>query len=55
MKALWIATTNLRRTFRVRTNLFFVFLFPMVVIRVESALCAERRVLLENPDPQPTP
>ena len=37
MKALWIATTNLRRTFRVRTNLFFVFLFPMVLILVLGA------------------
>jgi linearmycin/streptolysin S transport system permease protein len=32
MKALWIAATNLRRTFRMRTNIFFVFVFPMILI-----------------------
>ena len=37
MKALWIATVNLRRMFRVRTNIFFVFLFPMVLILVLGA------------------
>ena len=37
MKPLWIATVNLRRMFRVRTNLFFVFLFPMVLILVLGA------------------
>ncbi len=34
MKVLWIALANLRRMFRVRTNIFFVFLFPMVLILV---------------------
>ena len=34
MKVLWIALVNLRRMFRVRTNIFFVFLFPMVLILV---------------------
>ncbi|HXP18619.1 MAG TPA: ABC transporter permease [Streptosporangiaceae bacterium] len=37
MKALWIAAANLRRMFRVRTNLFFVFVFPMVLILVLGA------------------
>ena len=37
MKALWIAAANLRRTFRVRTNIFFVFIFPMVLILVLGA------------------
>ena len=37
MKALWIAAANLRRTFRVRTNIFFVFVFPMVLILVLGA------------------
>ncbi len=37
MKALWIATANLRRMFRVRTNIFFVFVFPMVLILVLGA------------------
>ena len=32
MKALWIAATNLRRTFRMRTNIFFIFVFPMILI-----------------------
>jgi linearmycin/streptolysin S transport system permease protein len=32
MKALWIAAVNLRRMFRLRTNIFFVFVFPMVLI-----------------------
>ena len=34
MKVLWIALSNLRRMFRVRTNFFFVFVFPMVLILV---------------------
>ncbi len=34
MKILWIALVNLRRMFRVRSNIFFVFLFPMVLILV---------------------
>jgi ABC-2 type transport system permease protein len=32
MKALAIAATNLRRMLRVRTNIFFVFVFPMLLI-----------------------
>jgi ABC-2 type transport system permease protein len=34
MKALVIAATNLRRTLRERSSLFFVFLFPMLMILV---------------------
>lgn len=34
MKALVIATTNLRRTFRVRTNFFLIFVFPLLLILV---------------------
>ena len=37
MKAFWIGLTNLRRMFRVRTNIFFVFVFPMVLILVLGA------------------
>jgi ABC-2 type transport system permease protein len=37
MKVIWIAATNLRRMFRVRTNIFFVFIFPMVLILVLGA------------------
>ena len=37
MKALWIALANLRRMFRVRTNIFFVFVFPMVLILMLGA------------------
>ena len=37
MKALWIAGANLRRMFRVRTNYFFVFVFPMALILVLGA------------------
>lgn len=37
MKAVWIATTNLRRMFRVRTNIFFTFVFPLVLILVPGA------------------
>src|SRR6516225_1409767 len=37
MKAIWIALANLRRMFRVRTNIFFVFIFPMVLILVLGA------------------
>jgi len=37
MKALWIAVANLRRMLRVRTNIFFVFVFPMVLILVLGA------------------
>jgi ABC-2 type transport system permease protein len=34
MKPVWIAVANLRRMFRVRANIFFVFVFPMVLILV---------------------
>lgn len=34
MKALVIATTNLRRTFRVRTNAFLIFVFPLFLILI---------------------
>ncbi len=37
MKALWIAATNLRRTFRARMNIFFIFVFPMILILVLGA------------------
>ncbi|HTQ94672.1 MAG TPA: ABC transporter permease [Streptosporangiaceae bacterium] len=37
MKSFWIALANLRRMFRVRTNIFFVFVFPMVLILVLGA------------------
>jgi ABC-2 type transport system permease protein len=37
MKVIWIAAANLRRMFRVRTNIFFVFIFPMVLILVLGA------------------
>jgi ABC-2 type transport system permease protein len=37
MKVLWIALEDLRRMFRVRTNIFFVFVFPMVLILVLGA------------------
>jgi len=37
MKVLWIATANLRRMFRVRTNIFFVFVFPMALILILGA------------------
>src|SRR5215470_9751879 len=37
MKALWIALMNLHRMFRARTNIFFVFVFPMVLILVLGA------------------
>ena len=37
MKAVWIAVANLRRMFRVRTNIFFVFVFPMVLILILGA------------------
>src|SRR6266700_8150283 len=37
MKVLWIALANLRRMFRVRTNIFFVFVFPMALILVLGA------------------
>ena len=37
MKVLWIALSNLRRMFRVRTNFFFVFVFPMVLILILGA------------------
>src|SRR5579871_6511246 len=36
-KALAIALNNLRRLFRVRTNLFFTFVFPMLLILVLGA------------------
>jgi linearmycin/streptolysin S transport system permease protein len=37
MKALWIGLANLRRMFRARANIFFVFVFPMVLILVLGA------------------
>jgi ABC-2 type transport system permease protein len=37
MKALWIGAANLRRMFRARTNIFFVFVFPMVLILILGA------------------
>ena len=37
MKALWIALSNLRRMFRARANIFFVFVFPMLLILVLGA------------------
>jgi ABC-2 type transport system permease protein len=37
MKAIWIAIANLNRMFRVRTNIFFVFVFPMVLILILGA------------------
>jgi ABC-2 type transport system permease protein len=37
MKVLWIALSGLRRMFRVRTNFFFVFVFPMVLILILGA------------------
>jgi ABC-2 type transport system permease protein len=37
VKVLWIALVNLRRMFRVRTNFFFVFVFPMALILVLGA------------------
>jgi len=37
VKAIWIALANLHRMFRVRTNIFFVFVFPMVLILVLGA------------------
>ena len=37
MKVLWIATGNLRRMFRARANIFFVFVFPMLLILVLGA------------------
>lgn len=32
MRAIWIALVNLRRMFRRRANIFFVFVFPMLLI-----------------------
>jgi ABC-2 type transport system permease protein len=37
VKVLWIALVNLRRMFRARANIFFVFVFPMVLILVLGA------------------
>jgi linearmycin/streptolysin S transport system permease protein len=37
VKAVWIGLVNLRRMFRVRANIFFVFVFPMVLILVLGA------------------
>ena len=37
MKALWIGATNVRRMLRQRSNIFFVFVFPMVLILVLGA------------------
>ena len=42
MKVLWIALANLRRMFRARANIFFVFVFPMVLILVLGATFGER-------------
>jgi ABC-2 type transport system permease protein len=36
-RVLAIALTNLRRMFRVRTNFFFAFAFPMMLILVLGA------------------
>jgi len=37
VKALWIAVGDLRRMFRARANIFFVFIFPMLLILVLGA------------------
>jgi linearmycin/streptolysin S transport system permease protein len=37
MKALWIALANLRRMFRTRANIFFVFVFPLTLILMLGA------------------
>jgi ABC-2 type transport system permease protein len=37
VKALWIALANLRRMFRTRANIFFAFVFPMLLILVLGA------------------
>jgi ABC-2 type transport system permease protein len=37
MKALWIGLANLRRMFRTRSNIFFVFVVPMMLILVLGA------------------
>jgi ABC-2 type transport system permease protein len=37
VKVLWIALVNLRRMFRARANIFFAFVFPMVLILVLGA------------------
>jgi len=37
MQAIWIGLTNLRRMFRRRANIFFVFVFPMLLILVLGA------------------
>jgi ABC-2 type transport system permease protein len=37
MKAVWIAVANFQRMFRVRANIFFVFVFPMALILVVGA------------------
>jgi ABC-2 type transport system permease protein len=37
VKAVWIATSNLHRMFRARANIFFVFVFPMLLILVLGA------------------
>jgi linearmycin/streptolysin S transport system permease protein len=37
VKVVWIATGNLRRMFRARANIFFVFVFPMLLILVLGA------------------
>ena len=37
MKAFWIAATNVRRMLRQRSNIFFVFVFPMLLILVLGA------------------
>ena len=37
MQAIWLGLTNLRRMFRRRANIFFVFVFPMLLILVLGA------------------
>jgi ABC-2 type transport system permease protein len=37
MKVLWIGEANLRRMFRARANIFFVFVFPMMLILAVGA------------------
>jgi hypothetical protein len=45
MKPVWIAAPDLRRTFRVRANIFFVFVFPMILILVPGQCSAARPAL----------
>ncbi len=55
-KAFWIGVTNLRRMLRRRANLFFVFVFPMLLILVLGATFGSSSnpklgVLVERPGP----